>query len=130
MSIYKETSQQTMLTLTTQDENGNHVQAVVVSCNIRPGRGLSINMDVLAPSLIQGEKFNDIAAAATEYLYDELAKAAQMDIPIDVEYALEADPDKSTESLTAAPPAGKAVELCAVKRDDQLHGLDADELPY
>lgn len=86
MAIWKENSQQTTLSLTTQDENGNYVQAAVISCGIRPGRGLSINMDVFAPALLkpESEAFKEVGNAAADYILNELAKASALGVPINV----------------------------------------------
>ena len=102
MAIYKENSQQTTLSLTTQDENGNYVQAAVVSCCIRPGRGLSINMDVFAPALIKpgNEAFNEVANEVTDYILGELVKAPALGVPINMEYgeARELDTESDGQS--------------------------------
>lgn len=84
MAIIRDDSQQTTASMSVTMENGERRQAVVVSCHIRPGRGMSITVDVQDTAAITEDNRAELSAAIAEYIGDELHKAAELGVPVGV----------------------------------------------
>ncbi len=84
MAIIRDDSQQTTASMAVTTESGERRQAASASCHIRPGKGMSINVDVLEATAITEENRAELAAAIAEYIGDELRKAAALGVPVGV----------------------------------------------
>lgn len=63
------------------DENGTREDILNISCNIRPGAGLYLNVDILNPDKL-AENLDDVQAAMTEFVSDAFARASGMGLPV------------------------------------------------
>ena len=82
MTIIRDDSQQTTASLSVTTENGERRQVASANCHIRPGKGVSINVDVLDGTLITNENRAELCAAITQYISEELAKATALGVPV------------------------------------------------
>lgn len=82
MAIIRSDSQQTTANISVTREDGERVQAVSASCHIRPGRSMSINVDVLDAAAITDDNHAEVSAAVTQYITEEMAKAATLGVPV------------------------------------------------
>ncbi len=82
MAVIRNDSQQTTANISVTREDGERVQAVSASCHIRPGRSVSINVDVLDTAAITDDNRAEIGAAVTQYITEEMAKAATLGVPV------------------------------------------------
>lgn len=84
MAIIRDDSQQTTASLSVTTDSGERRQAVIVNCHIRPGKGLSVNVDVLETDAVTDANRAELAAAVASYLGDELRKAAALGVPVGI----------------------------------------------
>ena len=82
MAVIRNDSQQTTASISVTREDGEHVQAVSASCHIRPGKSMSINVDVLDSAAITDDNRADISAAVAQYIAEETAKADTLGVPV------------------------------------------------
>lgn len=82
MAIIRSDSQQTTASISVSREDGERVQAVSASCHIRPGKSMSINVDVLDAAAITDGNRAEVGAAVAQYIAEEMAKAAELDVPV------------------------------------------------
>ena len=84
MSIERSDSQQTSLSAVAY-VGGERRQVASASCSIRPGKGMTISVDLLdgADQLDQADQA-EIAQMYAEYLAREIRKAAGLGIPVTV----------------------------------------------
>lgn len=82
MAIIRSDSQQTTASIGVNREDGERVQAVSASCHIRPGKSMSINVDVLDAAAITDENRAEVGAAVAQYITEEMAKAAELGVPV------------------------------------------------
>ena len=80
MAIERSDSQQTSCNITVR-RGDERVQAASASCSIRPGRSMSISVDLYLDQL-DGETAEEIRTAFTAYLAREIEKAAACGIPV------------------------------------------------
>lgn len=82
MAIIRSDSQQTMASFSLTRGDGERTQAVSASCHIRPGKGMSINVDVLDGATITDEVREELCAAVADYIAEETAKADALGVPV------------------------------------------------
>ncbi len=82
MAIIRSDSQQTTANISVTREDGERVQAVSASCHIRPGKGMSINVDVLDTATITEANRDEVGAAVAQYIAEEITKAATLGVPV------------------------------------------------
>lgn len=82
MAIIRSDSQQTTASISVTREDGERVQAVSASCHIRPGKSMSINVDVLDAAAITDANRDEVGSAVAQYITEELAKAATLGVPV------------------------------------------------
>ncbi len=82
MAIIRNDSQQTTANISVTREDGERVQAVSASCHIRPGKSMSINVDVLDAAAITDANRDEVGSAVAQYITEELAKAATLGVPV------------------------------------------------
>lgn len=63
------------------DENGNRVDVLHVSCNLRPGNGVNLNIDVFDAERMAAN-LEDIQAALTTFVSEAFARASSMGLPV------------------------------------------------
>lgn len=63
------------------DENGNREEVLHISCNIRPGSGLYLNVDVVNANKA-AEHLDAVQTAMTDFVADVFARAASMGLPV------------------------------------------------
>ena len=81
MTIERIDSQQTTCNATAII-NGERRQAATATCSIRPGRNMNISIDLMDSADLTADDLREIAAMFSEYLADEIRKAAGMGIPV------------------------------------------------
>ena len=81
MTIERIDSQQTTCNATAVI-NGERRQAATATCSIRPGRNMNISIDLMDSADLTADDLREIAAMFSEYLADEIRKAAGMGIPV------------------------------------------------
>ena len=81
MTIERIDSQQTTCNATAII-NGERRQAATATCSIRPGRNMNISIDLMDSVDLTADDLREIAAMFSEYLADEIRKAAGMGIPV------------------------------------------------
>ncbi len=82
MSIKRTDSQMTTCIAMLEDDKGERRQAASANCSIRPGRGLSINIDVAENMEITDDDRKAVADMFGDYVMAELKKAREQGIPI------------------------------------------------
>lgn len=82
MAIIRSDSQQTTANISVTREDGERVQAVSASCHIRPGKSMSINVDMLDAAAITDANRDEVGTAVAQYITEELAKAAALGVPV------------------------------------------------
>lgn len=82
MAIIRSDSQQTTANISVTREDGERVQAVSASCHIRPGKSMSINVDMLDAAAITDANRDEVGSAVAQYITEELAKAATLGVPV------------------------------------------------
>ncbi len=80
--IIRDDSQQTTTIISVMETDGTRRAAVCVSCNIRPGKGMSISAEVVDGSAVSGEHLAEVMDAVAECLGNEIAKAAALGVPV------------------------------------------------
>ena len=81
MPVIRDDSQQTTAHVAVVND-GERLQAVSASCHIRPGKSVSINVDVLDASAITEANRAEVCRVVAVYITDELAKAAALGVPV------------------------------------------------
>lgn len=84
MNIIRDDTQQTSAHLSVATPDGERKQAVSATCHINPGKSMSISVDVLDAAAITDDARAELSAAVADYIGDELRKAAQLGVPVDV----------------------------------------------
>lgn len=82
MAIIRSDSQQTTANISVTRKDGERVQAVSASCHIRPGKSMSINVDMLDAAAITDANRDEVGSAVAQYITEELAKAATLGVPV------------------------------------------------
>lgn len=82
MAIIRSDSQQTTASISVTCEDGERVQAVSASCHIRPGKSMSINVDVLDAAAITDANRDEVGTAVAQYITEEMAKAVTLGVPV------------------------------------------------
>ena len=82
MAIIRDDSQQTTASISIINENGERKQVVSASCHIRPGKGASINVDVLDEAAITDANRLEVCGAVAQYIREGLARAAEQGVPV------------------------------------------------
>lgn len=65
----------------TADENGNRVEILRVSCNLRPASGLHLNIDVIDANRVAAS-LEAVEREMTCFVTDAFARAAAMGLPV------------------------------------------------
>lgn len=81
MAVIRDNSQQTTANVAIV-QNGERKTVATASCHIRPGRGMSINVDILDDAACAGEAAAEVAETIAAYIGEEVAKAARLGIPV------------------------------------------------
>lgn len=69
------------LSLQVENEEGAKVQALHAGCYMRPGVGLSLNIDVQNPELVQAN-LADIQDRLSTFVGEAFQRAAELGIPV------------------------------------------------
>lgn len=69
------------LNLLVEDAEGALVQALYAGCYMRPGAGLSLNIEVQDPQLVQAN-LADVQAKLSAFVGDAFQRAAVLGIPV------------------------------------------------
>ncbi|MBR6571547.1 MAG: hypothetical protein IKK75_13950 [Clostridia bacterium] len=69
--------------LATTDEDGNRIEILYMTCNLRPGGGYSLNVELLNAERV-GEDLNAVQNAVAAFFANSLARAAEMGLPVPV----------------------------------------------
>jgi len=75
-------SQQTSAYINLPDEKGSKKAAIICTCQIRPGEGMNIMLEVQEKSLLTADNIADVTREIADYLAGEFAKAQSLGIPI------------------------------------------------
>lgn len=81
MAIITDCSQQTSRAYTVTGSDGERRTVVTASCHIRPGKSMTISLDVHEAAII-GDDRASVAQAFAAYLAEEISKAAALGIPV------------------------------------------------
>ncbi len=82
MAIIMDNSQQTSLTLYAEGANGARAPAVSAMCSIRPGKSVTINVDVNDAAALETAGIEAARTAIGQYIAQELGKAAALGLPV------------------------------------------------
>ncbi len=82
MAIIRSDSVQQMTNIGVTREDGERVQVVNVSFHIRPGRGLTINVDTLDPAAITDANRAEIGEAVVQFIIEGMSRAAEQGVPV------------------------------------------------
>ena len=63
------------------DEKGSRTEILHISCNLRPGSGLHLNVDVMNAELA-AQHLNEVQTAMTEFIREAFARASGMGLPV------------------------------------------------
>lgn len=82
MSIIRTDSQQTTVNASVM-VNGERRQAASATCSIRPGRSMTISVDMTDDGVeLQASDLADVANLFAGYIADEIKKAAGLGVPV------------------------------------------------
>jgi hypothetical protein len=82
MAVVRDNSQQTTANVMIVQGDGERKTVATASCHIRPGKGMSINVDILDDAATAAENVADVTATIAAYIGEEVAKAVQLGIPV------------------------------------------------
>ena len=80
MAVIRDNSQQTTANVAIA-QDGERKTVATASCHICPGRGMSINVDILDGAACAGAAA-EVAETIAAYIGEEVAKAARLGIPV------------------------------------------------
>ena len=81
MAVIRDNSQQTTANVMIVQGDGERKTVATASCHIRPGKGMSINVDILDDAATAAENVADVTGTIAAYIGEEVAKAVQLGIP-------------------------------------------------
>jgi len=82
MIIEREDSQQNIASFMATGNDGIRMQAASATCHIRPGKGLTLSVDVFDGVDIGADSMDGLRASIAAFMAAEVAKAASMGVPV------------------------------------------------
>ena len=83
MAVIRDDSQQTTANITVVGDDGTRTTVVCAFCHIRPGKGMTITLDVMDDATdVSAENMAAVRASIATYIGDEIQKAAALGVPV------------------------------------------------
>ena len=83
MAVIRDDSQQTTANITVVGDDGTRTTVVCASCHIRPGKGMTITLDVMDDATnVSAENMAAVRASIAAYMGEEIQKAAALGVPV------------------------------------------------
>lgn len=83
MAVVRDNSQQTTANMNVVESDGSRKTAVCASCHIRPGRGMTITLDLMEEAgSISAENMEAVRQNVADYMAEEITKAAALGVPV------------------------------------------------
>lgn len=82
MAVIRDDSQQTTANVNLVDSTGNQRTIASATCHIRPGKGMTISVDVQDSLATSVDNLADVQATITAYMAAEITKAAALGVPV------------------------------------------------